>query len=61
MACNETVCYLQRVTEIPGMKRGKCRQRVLSKMKKPRHTSFGCRVCRVRLCKTEGFQKYHNY
>ena len=31
--------------------RGRYRQCVLSKTKKPRHTSFGCGVCRVRLCK----------
>ena len=55
MASSEKVCYLERVSDIPGMKRGRCRQCVLSKTKKPRHTSFGCGVCRVRLCKT------HNY
>ena len=60
-ASSERVCYLERVSDIPGMKRGRCRQCVLSKTKKPRHTSFGCGVCRVRLCETKCFEKYHNY
>ena len=48
-ASSERVCYLERESDIPEMKRGRCRQCVLSKTKKPRHTSFGCGVCRVRL------------
>ena len=50
-ASSERVCYLERVSDITGMKRGRYRQCVLSKTKKPGHTSFGCGVCRVRLCK----------
>ena len=46
-ASSERVCYLHRVSDIPGMKRGRCRQCVLSKTKKPRQTSFGCGVCRL--------------
>ena len=60
-ASSERVCYLERVSDIPGMKRGRCCQCVLSKTKKLRHKSFGCRVCGVRLCKTKCFEKYRNY
>ena len=55
---NVSVCYLKKVSDI-GLKRGRCHQCL--KMKRRRHTSFGCSVCRVRLCKTDCFQEYYNY
>ena len=54
------VCHLKKVSEI-GLKRGKCQHCLKVKRKKPRHTSFGCSECRVRLCKTDCFADYHNY
>ena len=53
-----SVCYLKKVSAI-GLKRGRCHQCL--KMKRKGHTSFGCSVCRVRLCKTRCFEEYHNY
>ena len=57
-AQNEGVCYVERLCDI-SLKRGRCLQCVLSKRKPPCYTSFGCRVCRVRLCKTGCFQIFH--
>ena len=61
MASSERVCYLEKLTEIPGLKRGRCRQCQLDESENPRHTTYGCGVCRVRLCKIGCFKKYHNY
>ena len=52
-----SVCCLSRVSDI-GLKRGRCHQCI--KMKRKRHTSFGCSVCKIRLCKIRCFQEYHN-
>ena len=57
-AQNEGVCYVKRLCDI-GLKRGRYLQCVLSKRKPPHYTSFGCRGCRVRLCKTRCFQTFH--
>ena len=57
-AQNEGVCYVERLCDI-GLKRGRCLQCVLSMRKPPHYTSFGCRVCRVRLCKTGCFQTFN--
>ena len=57
-AQNEGVCYVERLGDI-GLKRGRCLQCVLSMRKPPHYTSFGCRVCRVRLCKTGCFQTFN--
>ena len=54
------ICYLKRVSEI-GLSRGRCHQCLQMKIKPPHHTSFGCSVCRVRLCKTTCFRQFHNY
>ena len=59
-AQSESVCYLKKVGEL-GLKRGRCHHCLKTKKKRPRDTSFGCSVCRVRLCKTTCFQEYHNY
>ena len=59
-AQSESVCYVKKVEEI-GLKRGRCHHCLKMKKKKPHHTSFGCSVCRVRLCKTTCFKEYHNY
>ena len=47
-AQNVGVCYVKMLCDI-GLKRGRCLQCVLSKRKPPHYTSFGCRVCHVRL------------
>ena len=57
-AQNEGVCYVERLCDI-GLKRGRCLQCVLSMRKPPHYTSFGCRVCLVRLCKTGCFQTFN--
>ena len=57
---SERVCYLERVSEM-GLKRGRCRQCQITKREPPRCTSFGCGVCRVRLCKTTCFADFHRY
>ena len=54
-----SVCYLKKVSEI-GLLRGRCHQ-CLKMKRKRKDTSFGCSVCRVRLCKTKCFEEYHNY
>ena len=54
------VCYLVRVSDI-GLKRGRCRQCQLAKRSPPHSTSFGCGVCRVRLCKTTCFAEFHQH
>lgn len=59
-AHSESMCYLKTVEEI-GLKRGRCHHCLKSKKERPRHTSFGCSVCLVRLCKTTCFEEYHTY
>ena len=52
------VCYLEKVSAL-NMKRGRCHQCQVTKTERPRHTSFGCGICRVRLCKTTCFAEFH--
>ena len=54
------VCCLVRLSDI-GLKRGRCHQCLRVKRKKAHSTSFGCSVCRVRLCKTTCFKEFHQY
>lgn len=55
---DQGLCLLKRVAEI-GLKRGRCHQCLKKKREKPRCSSFGCSVCKVRLCKTTCFAEYH--
>ena len=50
-AQSEQLCELERLAKI-GLKRGRCRHCQLTKKAPVHSTSFGCTVCRVRLCKT---------
>ena len=54
------LCTLMHVDEI-GIKRGKCRNCLRRKVSHVHFTSFGCSVCRVRLCKVTCFDQYHRY
>lgn len=54
---DEEVCQLVRVSDI-GLARGRC-VNCLKMKRRPKHTSFGCSHCRVRLCKTVCFHEYH--
>ena len=44
------MCELERVTKI-GLKRGRCHHCQLMKRTPVHSTSFGCKVCLVKLCK----------
>jgi hypothetical protein len=55
-----SVCCLEAVAKL-GLKRGRCHQCSRVGRKPPRHTSFGCSVCKVRLCKTTCFAEFHKY
>ena len=59
-AQSERVCYLEKVSKI-GLKRGRCRHCQLKNRKPPRSSSFGCGVCKVRLCKTTCFAEFHHH
>ena len=54
---SERVCYLSKI----GLKRGRCRHCRLKNRKPPRSSSFGCGVCKVRLCKTTCFAEFHHH
>ena len=51
-------CYVEKLSAL-GMKRGKCRHCLNVKRKPVCYTSYGCGVCRVRLCKTCCFPEFH--
>ena len=51
-------CYLEKLSAL-GLKRGRCHHCRTAKKEAPRYTSFGCGMCRVRLCKTPCFAEYH--
>ena len=55
-----SVCYLKKVEDI-GLKRGRCYHCQRTRSQRPRHTSFGCSVCKVRLCKIDCFAAFHRY
>ena len=59
-AQSERVCYLEKVSKI-GLKRGRCLHCQLKNRKPPRSSSFGCGVCKVRLCKTTCFAEFHHH
>ena len=52
-------CSLKRVGDI-NLSRGRCLHCLQVKRSPARHTSFGCGFCRVRLCKIDCFNDYHN-
>ena len=53
------VCELDRVSNIVDLKRGRCHYCQIKKNKPQHYTSFVCRVCRVRLCRTPCFAEFH--
>ena len=55
-----SVCYLKKVEEI-GLKRERCYHCQRTRSRRPRHTSFGCSICKVRLCKIDCFAAFHRY
>ena len=59
-AQSERVCHLEKVSKI-GLKRGRCRHCQLKNRKPPHSSSFGCGVCKVRLCKTTCFAEFHHH
>ena len=61
-AQSEQLWELERLAKI-GLKRGRCRHCQLTKKAPVHSTSFGCTVCRVRLCKTPSpcFGEFHRH
>ena len=59
-AQSERVCYLEKVSKI-GLKWRRCRHCQLKNRKLPRSSSFGCGVCKVRLCMTTCFAEFHRH
>ena len=55
------VCDLDRVSSIVYLKRGRCHYCQIKKKQLLHYTSFRCTVCRVRLCKTPCFAKFHHH
>ena len=55
------VCELDRVSNIVDLKRGRCHYCQIKKKKSQHYTSFVCRVCCVRLCKTPCFAEFHRH
>ena len=55
-----SVCYLKKVEDI-GLKQGRCYHCQRTRSQRPQHTSFGCSVCKVRLCKIDCFAAFHRY
>ena len=51
-------CYVEKLSAL-GMKRGKYRHSLNVIQKPVCYTSYGCGVCRVRLCKTCCFPEFH--
>ena len=54
------VCELDRVSNIVDLKKGRCHYCQIKK-KSQHYTSFGCTVCRVRLCKSHCFAEFHRH
>ena len=55
------VCELDRMSKIVDLKRGRCHYCQIKKKKSQHYTSFVCRVCRVRLCRTPCFEEFHRH
>ena len=55
------MCELDTVSNIVDLKRGRCHYCQIKKKKPQHYTSFVCRVCRVRLCKTPCFAEFHRH
>ena len=53
------VCELDTVSNIVDLKRGRYHYCQINKKKPQHYTSFVCRVCRVRLCRTPCFVEFH--
>lgn len=52
------VCNLEKLSAL-GLKRGRCRHCLDIKRDQACYTSYGCGVCRVRLCKIPCFAEFH--
>ena len=52
------VCHIQRVVDIRGLKRGRCRHCIDTKERSKQHySSFGCSACHAFLCKTRCYHR----